>query len=216
MVNSKTKDDISLVKEMMEKSSKFSSLSGLSIIFTGILALLGGAIIYFDLSFSFSEKEISYSQLINRNGTPDDLFTKVKLLVYIASVILILSLLLLYLSAKSKAKKENIDLFNPTFGRTLKSLFIPLFSGGIFSLFLIHHGLYGLVAPATLIFYGLGLINASKHSYDELEKLGYLELLLGITASYFMGTGLIFWMIGFGLGHIFFGAYLYLKYDTLR
>ena len=216
MVNSKTKNDISLVKEMMEKSSKFSSLSGLSIIYTGILALIGGVIIYFDLSFSLSEKEISYSQLINRNANPDDLYTKVKLLVYIASVILILSLLLLYVSAKSKAKKENIDLFTPTFGRTLKSLFIPLFVGGIFSLFLIHHGLYGLVAPATLIFYGLGLINASKHSYDELEKLGYLELLLGITASYFMGTGLIFWMIGFGLGHIFFGAYLYLKYDTLR
>ena len=216
MVNSKTKNDISLVKEMMEKSSKFSSLSGLSIIYTGILALIGGVIIYFDLSFSLSEKEISYSQLINRNGNPDDLYTKVKLLVYIASVILILSLLLLYVSAKSKAKKENIDLLTPTFGRTLKSLFIPLFAGGIFSLFLIHHGLYGLVAPATLIFYGLGLINASKHSYDELEKLGYLELLLGITASYFMGTGLIFWMIGFGLGHIFFGLYLYFKYDKVK
>ena len=216
MDNSKTKEDISTIKKMMEKSSKFSSLSGLSIIYTGILALIGGVIIYFDLSFSLSEKEISYSQLINRNANPDDLYTKVKLLVYIASVILILSLLLLYVSAKSKAKKENIDLFTPTFGRTLKSLFIPLFAGGIFSLFLIHHGLYGLVAPATLIFYGLGLINASKHSYDELEKLGYLELLLGITASYFMGTGLIFWMIGFGLGHIFFGLYLYFKYDIVK
>ena len=93
------------------------------------------------------------------------------------------------------------------------SLFVPVFSGGIFSLFLIHHSLYGLVAPATLIFYGLGLINASKHSYDELETLGYFELLLGISASYFMGTGLIFWLIGFGFGHVFFGIYLYFKYD---
>jgi len=215
MVNSKTKDDISLVKEMMEKSSKFSSLSGLSIIYTGILALIGGVIIYFDLSFSLSEKEISYSQLINRNANPDDLYTKVKLLVYIASVILILSLLLLYVSAKSKAKKEQVNLFTSSFARTLKSLFVPLFSGGIFSLFLIHHGLYGLVAPATLIFYGLGLINASKHSYDELEKLGYVELFLGISASYFMGTGLIFWVIGFGFGHVLFGIYLHFKYDRL-
>ena len=80
-------------------------------------------------------------------------------------------------------------------------------------MFLIHHQLYGLVAPATLIFYGLGLVNASKHSYEELEKLGYVELILGITASYFMGMGLLFWMIGFGLGHVVFGLYLHFKYD---
>ena len=69
------------------------------------------------------------------------------------------------------------------------------------------------MAPATLIFYGLGLINVSKHSYEELEKLGYAELILGITASYFMGMGLLFWMIGFGLGHVVFGLYLHFKYD---
>ena len=213
MTNSKTKDEISSIKEMMEKSSKFSSLSGVSIFFTGLFAIIGAVFVYYDISFSFSNQEISYRQLINKSGNPDDLFLKVKLLVFIASIILFLSLLVLYLSAKSKAKKEEVDLFTPTFARTLKSLFIPVFSGGIFSLFLIHHGLYGLVAPATLIFYGLGLINASKHSYDELEKLGYFELLLGISASYFMGTGLIFWVVGFGFGHIFFGIYLFFKYD---
>ena len=215
MVNSKTKDDISSIKEMMEKSSKFSSLSGVSIFFTGLFAIIGAVFVYFDISFSFSNQEISYSQLINENGDPNDLFVKVKLLVFIASVILFSSLLVLYLSAKSKAKKKQVNLFTSSFARTLKSLFVPLFSGGIFSLFLIHHGLYGLVAPATLIFYGLGLINASKYSYDELEKLGYVELFLGISASYFMGTGLIFWVFGFGFGHILFGVYLHFKYDRL-
>ena len=215
MVNSKTKDDISSIKEMMEKSSKFSSLSGISIFFTGLFAIIGAVVIYFDVSFTFINQEISYSQLINKNGNPNDLFLKVKLLIYIASIILFLSLLVLYLSAKSKAKKEEVNLFTPSFGRTLISLFIPVLSGGVFSLFLIHHGLYGLVAPATLIFYGLGLINASNHSYDELEKLGYLELFLGISASYFMGTGLIFWVVGFGFGHVFFGGYLHYKYDKL-
>ena len=65
--------------------------------------------------------------------------------------------------------------------------------------------MYGLVAPATLIFYGLGLISASKYSYNELELLGYLELILGTIASYYMGSGLLFWMIGFGIGHIVLG-----------
>jgi hypothetical protein len=213
MENTKTKDDLSSIKEMMEKSSKFSSLSGISISFTGLLAIIGAVFVFFDIGFSVSELEISYSQLINQKGTPEDLSLKIKLLVTIASFILLVSLLILYLSAKSKSSKEGISLSNLTFSRTLKSLFIPLFSGGIFSLFLIHHQLYGLVAPATLIFYGLGLINASKHSYEELEKLGYIELILGITASYFMGMGLLFWMIGFGFGHLVFGLYLHFKYD---
>ena len=213
MENTKTKDDLSSIKEMMEKSSKFSSLSGISILFTALFAIIGAVFVFFDIGFSVSEVEISYSQLINQKGTPEDLFLKIRLLVTIASIILLFSLMILYFSAKSKSSKEGISLLNPTFGRTLKSLFIPLFSGGIFSLFLIHHQLYGLVAPATLIFYGLGLINASKHSYEELEKLGYLELILGITASYFMGMGLLFWMIGFGFGHFIFGLYLHFKYD---
>ena len=213
MDNTKTKDDLSSIKAMMEKSSKFSSLSGMSILLTGLLAIVGATFVFFDIGFSVSEVEISYSQLISKKGTPEDLFLKIKLLVTIASVILLVSLVILYFSAKSKSSKEGISLLNPTFVRTLKSLFIPLFSGGIFSLFLIHHQLYGLVAPATLIFYGLGLVNASKHSYEELEKLGYVELILGITASYFMGMGLLFWMIGFGLGHVVFGMYLHFKYD---
>tara|TARA_B100001094_G_scaffold115313_1_gene111242 strand:- start:4692 stop:4919 length:228 start_codon:yes stop_codon:yes gene_type:complete len=73
--------------------------------------------------------------------------------------------------------------------------------------------MYGLVAPATLIFYGLGLVSASKYSYYELEFLGYFELILGIFASYYMGSGLLFWIIGFGLGHIIFGLFIHFKYD---
>ena len=214
MDNSKTKEDISTIKKMMEKSSKFSSLSGVSVFFTGFFALVGASIVYFDIDFSVSEKEISYTQLINQNGSQEDLFLKIKLLVYIASVILLVSLLVLFFSAKSKSKKQGVDLFTSSFSRTLKSLFIPLLTGGVFSLFLIHHQLYGLVAPATLIFYGLGLINASNHSYEELEILGYLQLILGIIASYFMGMGLLFWMIGFGFGHIFIGLYLHFKYGN--
>ena len=76
--------------------------------------------------------------------------------------------------------------------------------------------MYGLVAPATLIFYGLGLISASKYSYDEPELLGFVELFLGVASSYFMGEGLLFWVIGFGLAHIIFGLYLYFKFDKSK
>ena len=106
-----------------------------------------------------------------------------------------------------------IPLFNSSFSRTLKSLFIPLFSGGIFCLLLINQHMYGLVAPATLIFYGLGLVSSSKFSYNELEFLGYFELLLGFIASFYIGSGLLFWIIGFGVCHIVFGLLIHFKYD---
>ena len=78
---------------------------------------------------------------------------------------------------------------------------------------LIDQGYVGMVAPSTLIFYGLGLINASKYTYGEIEVLGYVELSLGLVASFFMGFGLLFWVIGFGVSHVVFGLVLHFKYD---
>ena len=213
MEPSQPEKDISLIKNLMEKSSKFSNLSGYAIATTGLLALLGAVFVYFDLGISISEKYISYAELINQTGNANSIYTKIKLLVIIASLILLISLLILYVTAKLKSERHDINLFNSSFSRALKSLFIPVLSGGIFCGFLILHKMYGLVAPATLIFYGLGLISASKYSYNELELLGYLELLLGTIASYYMGSGLLFWMIGFGIGHIVLGVFIHYKYD---
>ncbi|MAJ05790.1 MAG: hypothetical protein CL827_02870 [Crocinitomicaceae bacterium] len=213
MEHSQPEKDISLIKNLMEKSSKFSNLSGYAIATTGLLALLGAVFIYFDLGISISEKHISYAELINQKGNANSTYTKIKLLIIIASLILLSSLLILYVTAKLKSERQDINLFNSSFSRALKSLFIPVISGGVFCSFLILHKMYGLVAPATLIFYGLGLISASKYSYNELELLGYLELLLGTIASYYMGSGLLFWMIGFGIGHIVLGVFIHYKYD---
>jgi hypothetical protein len=213
MKNNQPESDLSLIKDLMEKSSKFSNLSGIAIIFTGLLAMIGASFVYFDIGFSVSKLNISYAQLINQNGKPEDLYIKLKLLVLIASLILISSLAIMYITARKKSVKEGIQLFNSSFSRTLKSLFIPLFAGGIFCLLLLNHHMYGLVAPATLIFYGLGLVSSSKFSYYELEFLGYFELLLGFIASFYIGSGLLFWIIGFGVCHIVFGLLIHFKYD---
>ena len=214
MKNNQPESDLGLIKDLMEKSTKFSNLSGMAIFFTGILAVIGASFVYFDIGFSFSEVHISYAQLINQTGEPEDLVLKLKLLVFIASLILISSLIIIYITALKKSGKEGIPLFNSSFSRALKSLFVPLFSGGIFCLLLLNHHMYGLVAPATLIFYGLGLVSSSKFSYNELEFLGFFELLLGFTASFYIGSGLLFWIIGFGFSHIVFGLLIYFKYDS--
>ena len=90
---------------------------------------------------------------------------------------------------------------------------IPLLVGGIYLFRLIHFGTFGLIAPGCLIFYGLALVNASKYTLAEVRYLGYLQLLLGIINLQFVGLGIYFWAVGFGLLHIVYGAYMWYKYE---
>jgi hypothetical protein len=90
---------------------------------------------------------------------------------------------------------------------------IPLVSGGLFCIALLYHGVSGLVAPATLIFYGLALINASKYTFNDIRYLGICEIILGVISSFFIGYGLLCWAIGFGVLHIVYGAVMYFKYE---
>lgn len=85
--------------------------------------------------------------------------------------------------------------------------------GGIFLLKLIDSENYGLVAPGCLIFYGLGLLNASKYTLVEIRYLGYAQILLGIISLQMVGDGLLFWALGFGVLHIVYGAFMWWKYE---
>ncbi|MEO9210211.1 MAG: hypothetical protein ABI208_03885, partial [Ginsengibacter sp.] len=110
------------------------------------------------------------------------------------------------------SKKNKIAIWNSLTKRLLISLAAPLLAGGVFCLALIYYGQFGLVAPATLIFYGLALINASKYTLNDIGYLGYCELTIGLIAVFFIGLGLIFWAVGFGLLHIIYGFMMHKKY----
>lgn len=193
-------EDIKAIREMMEKSSKFLSLSGFSGILAGVTATIGAAFAWFYL-------------LRNPEATNFNRMQELTILLADAIVVLFLSVsFALYFSWK-KAKKNNMKLINKTTLKTIYNLGIPLLAGGIFSVICIWRGDIEIVASTTLIFYGLGLINASKYTFEEIHYLGITEVLLGIGAAIFLSHGLIFWTIGFGVCHIIYGAILYKKYD---
>ena len=121
MNNINPKEDLASIRDMMEKSSKFSNLSGISIFFTGLLTIIAASLIYFDLGFSYSDIEISYSQLIKNEGNQEDLDKKIRLLIIFAGIVLTISLLVLYVTASRKTSKEGITLFNPTFKKSIES-----------------------------------------------------------------------------------------------
>ena len=199
----KQTEDIKAIREMMERSSKFQSINGLSLIITGLLAVAGAAFAYFYL--------LRTPSLTDYNRTQE-----VLVLLADAVVVLVLAVGIITFFSWRKAKKSNHSLFDKVMMRVAYNLIIPLATGGIFSLVLLYNGNIGYVASTTLIFYGLALINASKFTADEIHYLGICEVVIGLLAAVYLYHGIYWWTIGFGVCHIIFGLIMYVKYDRAQ
>jgi hypothetical protein len=203
-------ETLSEIRAMMEKSTKFISLSGLSGVFAGIFALLGAAAAYIHLNIALNEKNYYDFAYLDNGQINVDFFT---FFVIDGISVLLLAISFGIFFTVRKAKKKQQGIWNSTSKRLLANLFIPLVSGGLFCLVMVYHGIVGLVAPATLIFYGLALLNASKYTLHDIQYLGICQIILGLISSVFIGYGLLFWAFGFGVLHIVYGTIMYFKYE---
>jgi hypothetical protein len=203
-------ETLSEIRSMMERSTRFISLNGLSGVFAGLFALIGaaGAFIYLKLNISCFGY---YNYAFLEDGNANTSFYVFILLD--AFLVLFASLIIAILLSMRKAKKKGLRIWDSSTKRLLVNMFIPLCIGGIFCIILIYHKLLGFVAPATLIFYGLALINASKYTLNDIRHLGFAEAGLGLFASIWIGYGLLFWAVGFGVLHILYGIVMYYKYE---
>lgn len=199
--------DLESIRQLMERSSKFMSLSGISGVLSGIYALAGSAAGYYLLyypqppygNFGLSDREVS--------GIAAQL-------VVVAFVVLILSLVTGFWLSNRKARRMGVTIWNETSKKMLGDLLIPLVSGGILILILLARGVYGVVAPACLLFYGLALVNASQRTFHEIKFLGLCEIVLGLVGIAFPGYGLLLWSLGFGVLHIVYGLIMYKRYEA--
>jgi hypothetical protein len=198
-----TAQDIEYIRHLMDRSVKFVSLSGLSGVLAGCYALVGAAYAYYQL----------YSGAVARSVEYHGRIPIVTDLLVAAALVLAASLATGAWFSYRKAKSLGVSLWNSTSQRLLVNLAVPLVAGGIFTLVLVAQGNYQLVAAAVLLFYGLALMNASFHLFDEIRYLAYLETALGVTAAFFPSQGLLFWSLGFGVLHIIYGVRMYNKYD---
>ena len=216
-------EDLSEIRSLMEKSSRFLSLSGLSGVFAGIYALIG-AFLAFDyvgtlkttMYYSFYGEISSHRDYLPNDNSSESTIYYSDILLYfflIAFGVLFMSLITGFYFTRRKAKRKGLKLWDKIALRMVLNLAIPLIAGGLFCLVLIFHGIIGLVAPATLIFYGLALLNASKYTLNDIRYLGISEIILGLICSFYIGNGLLFWAIGFGVLHILYGAVMYFKYE---
>lgn len=188
---------------MMERSSKFLSLAGWAGIMAGIYALTGAFIAYSVLEFTPQE-------IFHSSGSSDSEFSKV---FYLALAILLLAVGSAVFLTSRKAGKKGEKIWNPTAKRLLINISVPLISGGILLLIFIWHGLIGLLAPISLIFYGLALFSAGRYTFREIKTLGLIQIGLGLVGACFVEYGLLLWAIGFGVFHIIYGISMHFNYE---
>jgi hypothetical protein len=201
--------DISDIKNMMNKSSQFISLSGLAGVMAGVYALIGAYIAH-EL---IQKNNNAYDNYSNTDHIITLESTTFKLIVLTAFIVLLLSITTAALLTFNKAKREGETVWNAASKRLLANFMIPLFTGGIFGLLLLQNGSYGLISPVTLIFYGLSCVNASKYTLRDVRYLGITIIILGLLSTEFSGYSLEFWALGFGVCHIVYGSMMYFKYD---
>jgi hypothetical protein len=203
-------EDIKAIRKIMEESSRFLSLSGLSGIFAGVTAIAGALFAYF---FILHSGTVRYDEYFTNFPSKGTLPPGWKLLSDAAFVLVLSVLSSLYFSIE-KARKTGINLLTPVSKRMLINFLIPLATGGAFVIALVFQNLIQLIIPGFLIFYGLALVNAGKFTFGEVFYLGILEIITGLVAAFIPGLGLIFWILGFGLLHIIYGLVMYRKYEA--
>ena len=214
--NQEHQQDLHHIKQMMERSSRFISLSGLSGIAAGSCALVGAYFANNVISSSRGNVLKNLDTNINDASRTGNLSIEAFMgnhLFVIAIITFISAFILSFLFTYLRSKKTNTPLWGSTSKRLFVNVMIPMIAGGIYLLKLIENETYGFIAPGCLIFYGLALVNASKYTLGEVRYLGYCQIVLGLINLWFIGFGLYFWAIGFGILHVIYGVYMWNKYE---
>lgn len=200
-------EDLKEIRNLMERSSRFISLSGLSGIIAGFAALTGAVFAWWYLNQIFILHSLHIGNPFGILGYP------VIVLLVDASFVFVIALFAGMYFSWRKAKKQGLSFWSNTCKRMLVHFLIPLLTGGIFCFVLLYHNYYLMIIPATLIFYGLSLVNASKFTYADTYYLGLADIVLGILSSFIIEYSIWFWAFGFGVLHIIYGIVIYFKYD---
>ena len=190
--------DISEIKNLMNRSSRFISLSGLSGIFAGLYALIGAAVAYWLVMNSGREYLIVDGRIF-------------RLIMLDLFLIALLSVGTAIFLTTKKARKEGVKMWDSSTRRLLLNFLIPLIVGGIYILIILNQSKYGQTGALMLIFYGLALINASKYTVGNIRYLGLVQVILGLICAVVPGYGFWLWVLGFGVMHIIYGTMMYIK-----
>jgi len=205
-----TLQDVKDIRRLMERSSRFISLSGLSGVAAGTFALIGAWIARYIIFKPY------YTNYDNRGYFNGDDFSKLKIqLIGLSAAVFAAAFLSAFYFTWRKSNQQGRSLWDHTSRRLFWNMIIPLAAGGLFILGMLQYDDWRFVAPASLIFYGVALVNASKYTLTDIRYLGYCEIAVGLINMQFIGYGLYFWALGFGVLHIIYGVVMWWKYERV-
>jgi hypothetical protein len=199
-------EELKNIRNLMERSSRFISLSGLSGISAGVAASIGAGAYWY-----FIDRWV-HTSMPPFGGFPT-LEEHIRFLLWDAVLVLLSTIVLAIWFTTRNAKRKGMNIWDATTKRLLLHLGIPLAAGAMVILACLNNGTYELIGAMTLIFYGLALVNASKYTYSDVFYLGLVEIALGVTDLFYPGNTFELWVLGFGVLHIVYGALMYYKYE---
>ena len=201
-------EDIKVIRKIMEESSRFLSLSGLSGIIAGFIAIAGTIV-----AKVIIEK---YSPVAEWYSTPftTDAEGRRMLILLLADMtaVLVLALAGAVIFSSRKARLSGISAWTPVTRRMLISLIVPLVTGGLFIILTITSLPAYVMVASTLVFYGLAVISAGRFTFGEINWLGVLEITAGLLCLLLPERSMIIWAAGFGAIHIIYGLFMHLRY----
>jgi hypothetical protein len=207
MSNQDQLNELRQIRSLMERSSRFISLSGLSGVGAGVCALIGAAVAHWYLGIGIAGDREAYNIVAMKAEGYQRFF------LLDATFTLLAALAIGFYFTNKKARKSGQKFWDKSAQLMVMHLAIPLVTGGLFCLWLLYEGLFGMIAPCTLLFYGLALVNGSKYTLHDVLYLGLAQIVLGLLGLLFIGYGMLFWEIGFGVLHIIYGIMMYKKYN---
>ncbi len=204
--------DLAHIRQVLDRHTRFLSLSGLSGVASGLVALVGAA--------------LAYAYLHRHGLIHGGVFGRVRLslaaqpehvlaLGLLAAATLALALGLVAFFTRRLARRRGLQqVWTPTSRRLAQQLFVAVGVGAVCCAALVWHDLGYLVAPTSLVFYGLGLYAASSYTLGEIRALGLSVIVLGLIGLFYPGAGLALWATGFGLLSILYGLHMYRRYES--
>jgi len=197
------------IRSMMDGAGRFRSLSGKAGVYAGGYALAGWLGVHVWLGVS--PLGVGLMERLAAAGGEGDGVLRVLLGVGVA--VLAASLATGVWMAVRKASGRGESLWDAPARQVLSGLMVPWLVGGLYMLVLVYHCHRLQVLPASLLFYGLGLVGASRHTLVEVRGLGFAFLLTGLAAALEPGMAHWYWAFGYGVLHIGYGLWIHRRHE---
>ncbi|HLJ55270.1 MAG TPA: hypothetical protein VKT77_09530 [Chthonomonadaceae bacterium] len=174
-------ENLRVIRALMERSTKYSTFSGLSGICAGLASIVGCVI-------------------TRALGRDPDAFS-VKFLA-LWSAVIVIAIGVDYLLMKRRAARVGKHVIS-RLGKQMVIAAAPgLGAGAAITFYLLQHGQLGNVFPFWMLAYGLAVSATGLFSQREVSYLGAAFLLAGTLALFLPGFGLTMMALSFGGFHI--------------